>query len=127
MSAERDAGMVEIPVESASRTRREDNWQRNSGNTRSGFAEILSSSKQLHAARAGESDAKKFAEISSASNDVLIWGSVVVKNDGTELGVLEPPTRRCVVPEPNSVSINIQGLLSTKSPRAQMTEIRGCE
>lgn len=85
----------------ASRSRREVNCERNSGSARSGFAEILSSSKQLHAARAGDSDAKKFAEMSSASNDVLMRGSVAVKNDGTELGVLEPPTRRCVVPETN--------------------------
>ena len=86
--------MVEIPVESASRTRREGNWQRNSGITRSGFAEILSSSKQLHAANAGDSDAKKFAEISSAKREVLICGRIAVKKDGTALGVLEPPTRR---------------------------------
>ena len=117
--------MVEIPVESASRTRREDNWQRNSGNTRSGFAEILSSSKQLHAARAGESDAKKFAEISSASNDVLIWGSVVVKNDGTELGVLEPPTRRCVVPEPNFREHQYSGIIEHKEPESSNDRNKG--
>ena len=86
--------MVEIPVESASSTRRDVSCERNSGSARSGFAEILSSSKQLHVANAGDRDAKKLAEISNASNDVLICGSTAVKNDGPALGVLEPPTKR---------------------------------
>ena len=99
LNAERGAGMVEIPVESASSTRSEVNCARNSGSARSGFAEILSSSRDPHEAKAGESETRKFAEISSANNVELIWGSIVVKKAGTELGVLDPPTRRCVIPE----------------------------
>lgn len=113
--------MVEIPVESASKTLREVNCARNSGSTRSGFAEILSSSKQLHATNAGDNDAKKFAEMSSANNDELICGSFAVKNEGTALGVLEPPTSRCVVPETDFC----EHQLRTKSPNAQMTRSRG--
>jgi hypothetical protein len=91
--------MVEIPVESASNTRSEVNCAKNSGRARSGFAEILSSSKHTHAANAGDKEAKKFADMSNANNDVLMCGIVAVRKDGTELGVLEPPTRRCVTPE----------------------------
>ena len=82
-NAERGVEMVEIPVESASNTRSEVNCARNSGNARSGFAEILSSSKQVHAANAGDKEAKKFAEISNANSDVLICGRVAVRKAGT--------------------------------------------
>ena len=73
-------------------SRRDVKCARNSGNTRNGFAEIFSSSRHEHVASAGESETRKFAEMSSARSVLLIWGKAVVRKDGTELGVLEPPT-----------------------------------
>lgn len=111
-SADNEGGIVDIPVESASKTRSVVKCARNSGTTRSGFAEILSSSKQAHEAKAGESDTKKLAEMSSARSVEPICGTIVVKKAGTELGVLDPPTNRCVIPETEK---NQSAIHATKS------------
>ena len=105
-NTERDAGIVEIPVESTTNTRSDVRWAKNSGITRSGFAEMFNSSKQEHEAKAGESEARKFAEMSRAKSVELIWGMVFVRKVGTEFGVLEPPTNRCVVPEKKKKNVN---------------------
>ena len=96
--AENGAGSVEMPVESAISRRRDVKCARNSGNTRSGFDEIFSSSRHEQSASAGESETRKFAEMSSARSVLLNWGSADVRKDGTELGVLDPPISRCVIP-----------------------------
>ena len=103
-SAERQLGIVDMPVESAIKTRRDVNSARNIGNARRGFDEIFSSSRAVQEAREGDNDTRKLADISRARRVVQIRGRHVVRNAGTELGVDDPPTRRCVVPKANYIS-----------------------
>lgn len=100
--AHSDSGSVLIPVESTMRRRNAVNPARNSGSARTGFDAMFNSSRLVHAARAGGSATRKFAEISRARRVSAIWGSVPVRNDGTAFGVGDDPINRCVVPRANT-------------------------
>ena len=82
-SSARGPGIVEIPVESAIKTRKDVNSHRNSGRARRGLDEIFSSSKEVHVAKAGDNKARKFADISSAKSVEHICGSEELRKAGT--------------------------------------------
>lgn len=95
------SGSVLIPVASAMRTRRLDSSARKTGKTRSGLDATLSSSRNSHSARTGGSAPRKLADMSSASNVPAMPGKVLARKEGTALGVVDEPIRRCVVPGAN--------------------------
>lgn len=86
------------PVESAMSTRNEVRLERKAGSARSGFAATLSSSRLTHAASGGGRATRKLAEISNARRVLLMFGSVCVRNAGSEFGVSDDASKRCVVP-----------------------------
>jgi hypothetical protein len=87
-----------MPVESAMRTRRFIKSARKTGRTRSGFDPTFNSSRFSQTARTGGKAPRKLAEMSRARRLRAICGRVEVRNEGTELGVVDDPIRRCVVP-----------------------------
>jgi len=87
----RDSERVLIPVESTIRTRKDVSLERNSGSARNGLEAMLSSSRLTQAARAGGSARRKFADMSSARSVLVMCGRVLVRNEGTALGVLDDP------------------------------------
>ena len=94
----RVSGSVVMPVESAMRTRRFNKSARNTGRTRSGFDPTFNSSRFSQTARTGGKAPRKLAEMSRARRLRAICGRVEVRKEGTELGVVDDPIRRCVVP-----------------------------
>ena len=71
-SSTRASGRVEIPVESAMRTRRLVNSARKTGRTRRGLDATLSSSRHSQTASTGGKALRKFAEMSKASKERVI-------------------------------------------------------
>lgn len=72
-----------MPVESAIKTRKEVSSAKNSGSARRGFDEMFSSSNEVHEAKAGDSKARKFAEISRAKRVEHICGKEVLRKPWT--------------------------------------------
>lgn len=86
-----ESGRVVMPVESAMRTRRLARSARKTGRTRRGFEATFSSSRFVQTARTGGRAPRKLVEISRARRLWHICGRVLVRKDGTALGVGEEP------------------------------------
>lgn len=86
-----------MPVESTMRTRRLLSVARKVGKARKGLYAMFSSSRLTQPDSEGGKALRKFAEMSSASRQELIWGRAVARNVGTWFGVDEDPINRCVV------------------------------
>lgn len=72
-----------IPVESTMRTRRLVRTASHVGKTRNGFDPMFNSSSPRHEASGGGRDVKKFAEMSSASNECEIEGRMLARKPGS--------------------------------------------
>lgn len=60
---------------------------------------MFSSSRLKQAASAGGRATRKLAEISRASKVIAMEGKVLLRKEGTLLGVFDEPISRCVVPK----------------------------
>lgn len=91
-------GKLAIPVKSTINTRIDTSEPSHVGMARSGLEPMFSSSRFVHAARAGGNEGRKFADISRASRVSLMSGSMVARKMGRRLGVAEAPRSKWVVP-----------------------------